>query len=164
IPPYTTNSLGFSATSGSRLFINMRNGASVSQLLAVSLLPRAARISTSRYFVGLLSVTKKTPQRSIQTSPGSGRGSLCGRPVTSGSRFCAPIFLTTHAHTHTFTCTYKHMQSSGQLDGSSFNNALDLVKTHLKQGFSGRRFFRRFFAAVSRLLLEHEIAPRWGAR
>ncbi|MNJ67503.1 hypothetical protein D3C77_636810 [compost metagenome] len=31
------------------MFINMRNGASVSQLLAVSLLPRAARITTSRY-------------------------------------------------------------------------------------------------------------------
>src|SRR5471030_1452789 len=42
----------------------MRSGASVIQLLAVNLLPRAARISTSRCFVngvavGLLSVTKK---------------------------------------------------------------------------------------------------------
>src|SRR3990167_1353321 len=48
MPPYTTSSLGFSATSGSRLFISMRSGASVSQLLAVSVVPRAARISVSR--------------------------------------------------------------------------------------------------------------------
>src|SRR3990167_4312788 len=48
MPPYTNSSLGFSATSGSRLFISMRSGASVSQLLAVSVVPRAARISVSR--------------------------------------------------------------------------------------------------------------------
>src|SRR5689334_7599845 len=43
MPPYTTSACGFSATSGSRLFCNMRNGASVSQLLQVSWLPRGAR-------------------------------------------------------------------------------------------------------------------------
>nr|WP_234753995.1 hypothetical protein [Arthrobacter ramosus] len=43
VPPYTTRASGRSATSGSRLFINMRNGASVCQLLAVSSVPRAAR-------------------------------------------------------------------------------------------------------------------------
>jgi hypothetical protein len=36
--------VGFSATSGSRLFINMRSGASVSQLLAVSVVPRGADV------------------------------------------------------------------------------------------------------------------------
>ena len=36
---------GFSATSGSRLFISMRSGASVSQLLAESSVPRAARMT-----------------------------------------------------------------------------------------------------------------------
>ena len=45
MPPYTTSSLGFSATSGSRLFCIMRNAASVSQLLQVSSLPRGARIA-----------------------------------------------------------------------------------------------------------------------
>ncbi|MNT44066.1 hypothetical protein D3C72_1805710 [compost metagenome] len=56
MPPYTTSSFGFSATSGSRLFISMRSGASVSQLLAVSVVPRGARISVSRKRVGLVVV------------------------------------------------------------------------------------------------------------
>ena len=45
IPPYTTSSAGFSATSGSRLFISMRSGASVIQVRALKVLPRAARMS-----------------------------------------------------------------------------------------------------------------------
>src|ERR1700729_3832347 len=44
MPPYTTNSAGFSATSASRLFINMRSGASVIQVRALNALPRAARM------------------------------------------------------------------------------------------------------------------------
>ena len=44
MPPYTTSSAGFSATSGSRLFCSMRNGASVSQLLQLSSVPRGARM------------------------------------------------------------------------------------------------------------------------
>src|SRR5579863_484528 len=44
MPPYTTSSSGRSATSGSRLFISMRSGASVSQDLAVRRGPRGARI------------------------------------------------------------------------------------------------------------------------
>src|SRR5215831_11467925 len=43
-PPYTTSSWGFSATSGSRLFISIRSGASVSQLRAEIFGPRGARI------------------------------------------------------------------------------------------------------------------------
>src|SRR5712692_9601896 len=43
MPPYTTRSSGRSATSGSRLFISMRSGASVSQLRAESSVPRGAR-------------------------------------------------------------------------------------------------------------------------
>jgi len=45
MPPYTTSSWGFSATSGSRLFMSIRSGASVSQLLADSLGPLGARIT-----------------------------------------------------------------------------------------------------------------------
>src|ERR1700721_833298 len=44
MPPYPTNSAGFSATSASKLFINMRSGASVIQLRALKVLPRAARM------------------------------------------------------------------------------------------------------------------------
>src|ERR1700723_1961098 len=44
MPPYTTSSAGFSATSASKLFINMRSGASVIQLRALKVLPRAARM------------------------------------------------------------------------------------------------------------------------
>src|SRR5262245_61784451 len=44
MPPYTTRSLGRSATSGSRLFMIMRSGASVSQLRALKVCPRGARI------------------------------------------------------------------------------------------------------------------------
>src|SRR5271165_2446604 len=45
MPPYTTSSPGRSATSGSRLFMSMRSGASVSQLFALSAVPRGARIT-----------------------------------------------------------------------------------------------------------------------
>jgi hypothetical protein len=48
MPPYTTSSAGFSATSGSRLFISIRSGASVSHDFAVSVVPRGARITPSR--------------------------------------------------------------------------------------------------------------------
>ena len=47
MPPYTTSSSGCSATSGSRLFISMRSGASVSQLFADRTGPRGARITRS---------------------------------------------------------------------------------------------------------------------
>src|SRR5260370_16697548 len=43
VPPYTTKSSGFSATSGSRLFINMRRAASCCHPLQESVVPRAAR-------------------------------------------------------------------------------------------------------------------------
>src|SRR5687767_283440 len=44
MPPYTTRSCGRSATCGSRLFMIMRSGASVSQLLALISGPRGARM------------------------------------------------------------------------------------------------------------------------
>src|SRR6187402_1576884 len=44
MPPYTTSDVGSSATSASRLFCSIRNGASVSQDLHVNVLPRGARI------------------------------------------------------------------------------------------------------------------------
>ena len=44
MPPYTTSSSGFSATPGSRLFINIRIGASVNQLLQVNVVPVGALI------------------------------------------------------------------------------------------------------------------------
>src|SRR4051794_6882321 len=43
VPPYTTRSSGRSATSGSRLFISMRNAASVAHDRHVSVVPRGAR-------------------------------------------------------------------------------------------------------------------------
>src|ERR1700741_4209307 len=99
----------------------MRSGASVSQLLAVSLLPRDARISTSRYFVGfwVLSVTKKTPQRSIQTNPGDGQAACALQCTTSESGTLRRP--SDDSYAYVFTCTYKHMQSSGQLVGGLIN-------------------------------------------
>src|SRR5476651_1575596 len=99
----------------------MRSGASVSQLLAVNLLPRAARISTSRYLVGfwVLSVTKKTPQRSIQTSPGSGRASQyaqCAHRRISGR--CEESRLT-HTHTSLLVHTSICNQAANLPDGPS---------------------------------------------
>src|SRR5688572_7735321 len=44
MPPYTTSSAGFSATSLSRLFCSIRYGASVSQDLQLSVAPRGARM------------------------------------------------------------------------------------------------------------------------
>src|SRR5439155_4681964 len=43
VPPYTMRSSGFSATSGSKLFISIRSAASCSQPLQLSLVPRGAR-------------------------------------------------------------------------------------------------------------------------
>ncbi len=67
-------------------------------------------------FLGIVSHEKKTPQRSIQTSPGSGRASLCAsqRPKRISGR-CEESRIDSYAYV--FTCTYKHMQSSGQLTG-----------------------------------------------
>src|SRR5918996_3140543 len=61
MPPYTTRSSGRSATSGSRLFISMRSGASVSQLFALSCAPRGER--TARDFGEFIGVTSlhRTP-------------------------------------------------------------------------------------------------------
>ena len=42
VPPYTTSSSGFSATSGSRLFCNIRYAASCGQPLQFSSVPRGA--------------------------------------------------------------------------------------------------------------------------
>src|SRR5918999_1865672 len=61
MPPYTTRSSGRSATSGSRLFISMRSGASVSQLFALSCVPRAAR--TGRDFIGVTSLHRSTGEK-----------------------------------------------------------------------------------------------------
>src|ERR1700722_910513 len=87
MPPYTTSSAGFSATSASRLFINMRSGASVIQLRALNVLPRAARM-----ILGLGGASMLIPLRAKapgQFVPGSGivqachRGDLAGSPRSS---------------------------------------------------------------------------------
>src|SRR5262245_58313052 len=66
MPPYTTSSPGRSATAGSRLFMSMRSGASVSQLLAESFVPVGARITrlsstlgSERFIVSLLARTRR---------------------------------------------------------------------------------------------------------
>src|SRR5687768_17320075 len=61
MPPYTTRSSGHSATSGSRLFMSMRSGASVSQLFAESCVPRGAR--TGRYFIGVTSLHRSMGEK-----------------------------------------------------------------------------------------------------
>src|SRR5579862_9710486 len=87
MPPYTTNSAGFSATSASRLFISMRSGASVIQLRAVNVLPRAARM-----ILGLGGASMQFPlgaKAPGQFVPGSGivqtghRANLAGGPRSS---------------------------------------------------------------------------------
>src|SRR5450830_167334 len=146
MPPYTTSSFGFSATCGSRLFISMRSGASVSQLLAVSVLPRAARISTSRYFVGLAlekSVTTRTPQRSMRE--------LDACEVDS--------------YAHTFTCTYKHMQSSGQLSWGAGAIVCTVVRKPWKLRLRGlMKFLTGRFYSEAGLPRQGGVAPPWGIR
>src|SRR5277367_2796615 len=61
MPPYTTSSAGFSATSGSRLFISMRNGASVNQERALRVVPRGARMR--RGFTGASMVSLLEAER-----------------------------------------------------------------------------------------------------
>src|SRR5450631_3977154 len=84
MPPYTTSSAGFSATSGSRLFISMRSGASVIQERALRVLPRAARITLGFWEASMIvSSGAKSPGHFItragviQASDGS---DLTGRP------------------------------------------------------------------------------------
>src|SRR5471030_247033 len=102
----------------------MRSGASVIQLLAVNLLPRAARISTSRCFVngvavGLLSVTKKDSSAINSNQPWR----WASQPV----RVKAPQAnqwtlrgVSVDSYAYVFTCTYKHMnQAANLLEGPS---------------------------------------------
>src|SRR5450631_2734898 len=96
MPPYTTSSAGFSATSESRLFINMRSGASVIQVRALKVLPRAARM-----ILGLGGASMQIPlgaKAPGQFVTGSGivqaghRGDLAGGPRPSNhnqARFVA---------------------------------------------------------------------------
>src|ERR1700733_12546312 len=87
MPPYTTSSAGFSATSGSRLFISMRSGASVIQLRALKVLPRPARITLG--FTGASMVTSSGAEAPGHFIPGAWvveaghRGNLSGGPSTA---------------------------------------------------------------------------------
>src|ERR1700691_2345901 len=96
MPPYTTSSAGFSATSGSRLFISMRSGASVIQERALNVVPRAARMI--RGFKGAsmaLSSGAKSPRqfvsgtRVIQARNGSDLGGAPGAADHQETRFVA---------------------------------------------------------------------------
>src|SRR5580700_7641231 len=84
MPPYTTSSAGFSATSASKLFISMRSGASVIQDLALKVLPRAARMFLGFKGASMVaSLGAETPRHFIS---GTGvkqlghRGDLPGSP------------------------------------------------------------------------------------
>ncbi len=61
VPPYTTSESGSSATSGSRLFMRQRSGASVCQLPQLSVLPRGAR--TGRAPAVIAASPRRSPAR-----------------------------------------------------------------------------------------------------
>src|SRR5882757_3148201 len=87
MPPYTTSSAGFSATSGSRLFISMRSGASVIHERALKALPRAARMILGVRGASMgLSLGAESPRHFIARTwvvePGD-RGDLAGGPGTA---------------------------------------------------------------------------------
>ncbi|NWB47795.1 hypothetical protein [Pseudomonas gingeri] len=54
--------------------------------------------------------------------------------------------LATNLYAHTFTCTYKHMQSSGQLEGAPLNKTWDLAVGLAGQGLAEGSFFLGSFA------------------
>src|SRR6202051_4441005 len=86
MPPYTTSSPGFSATSGSKLFINIRSGASVIHERALKALPRAARITLG--FNGARMVTSsgaKTPRQFISGTGVVEAGHRSGLPGGPGA-------------------------------------------------------------------------------
>ena len=110
VPPYTTRSSGRSATSGSRLFISMRSGASVCQDRAVSVVPRGARTVRAPSMI----IVPFPPRRrqyvcwSVRAGPGVGRcaallpvtdsiirtGARChssGPATSSAARTAAPL-------------------------------------------------------------------------
>src|ERR1700733_15241056 len=87
MPPYTTSSAGFSATSASKLFIKVRGRASVIPPRALKLLPRAARM-----ILGLGGASMRVPlgaKAPRQFVSGSGivqachGGDLAGSPSSS---------------------------------------------------------------------------------
>ena len=73
IPPYTTRSSGRSATSGSRLFISIRSGASVSQLFADRTGPVGALT------VGVRTVCITSPSSEMAAEGGQGGGEVLAR-------------------------------------------------------------------------------------
>jgi len=91
-PPYTTRSSGRSATSGSRLFISMRSGASVCQLFALSSVPRGARTSRGAFIIVPLFSSLPSlfidaaPAAAAQSDSPSGEGTSrgCHRATTPG--------------------------------------------------------------------------------
>ena len=70
VPPYTTRSSGRSATSGSRLFISMRNAASVGHDRQVSVVPRGARTGRGPLIAGIVRAPPiRSPTVSMSVAP-----------------------------------------------------------------------------------------------
>src|ERR1700688_501050 len=106
MPPYTTSSAGFSATSGSRLFISMRSGASVIHERALKTLPRAARMTldfkgasmmaslgakTSRHFVTRTGVIEARDRGDLAGSPGTPNHQQTGLVALHCQQFAGPL-------------------------------------------------------------------------
>src|ERR1700736_937582 len=106
MPPYTTSSAGFSATSGSRLFISMRNGASVIHERALKTLPRAARMTldfkgasigaslgakTPRHFVTRTRVIEARDGGDLTGSPGASNHQQTGLVALHRQQFPGPL-------------------------------------------------------------------------
>src|ERR1700677_4842728 len=85
MPPYTTSSAGFSATSGSRLFISMRSGASVNQERAFKVVPCGARMR--RGFTGASMVSLLKGQRGTVNGEG---GTEAPRHFITGAGMVEP--------------------------------------------------------------------------
>ena len=75
---------------------------------------------------------EKTPQQSIQTNPGGGRASQCA--TTAQRRIRGRWLSRRDSYAYVFTCTYKHMQSCGQLANPSFRKVLGRVVEPVDQG------------------------------
>src|SRR6202048_1918591 len=139
MPPYTTSSAGFSATSGSKLFISMRSGASVIQVRALKVLPRAARMTLG--FNGASMVTSlgaETPRHFIAGTgviePGH-RGDLAGSPCASNHQQARLIALHGQELARAFIRHHRTQQVFGFLQRSDFDQVVvrrGLIEIHFQ--------------------------------
>src|ERR1700676_136216 len=173
MPPYTTSSAGFSATSGSKLFISIRSGASVIQARALKDLPRAARMTLG--FTGASMVTSsrlETPRHFIS---GTGvvktrhRGDLSGSPRASDHQQAGFIALHAQELARALIRHHRPQQVFGFLQRRDFDQVVGgsgLIEIHFQVVGRELRQYVTVFELDGTIILEvhDDRAKQFAAR